>query len=140
MLSPFKPNPHFLQWGPVREHPGSVLIVRGGGEAALIVHTPVDFWEYVPDVPELVGSGPLEISTAVTLDEIAAAVSAIEGRVAFIGDSNIAATLGLDAVNPDAKQQRESHREAKPIKEPGENIAPRVVGPQEVFPRPVWRS
>lgn len=100
---PFKPNPHLLQWGPLLEHPGSVLVVEAGRTPRLLVHTPVDFWHRVPPVPELFRDSGLQIEELPQQEDIATAVQALRGPTAFIGEAREEATsFGLTDVNPDA--------------------------------------
>ena len=37
LTHPFRPNPHFLQWAPLLNHPGSALIYRPGEKPALLM-------------------------------------------------------------------------------------------------------
>jgi Xaa-Pro dipeptidase len=45
-------NPHFLQWLPLQEHPGSVLIVETGRPPVLVVLQPEDYWHQPPSLPQ----------------------------------------------------------------------------------------
>ncbi|NND53355.1 MAG: Xaa-Pro dipeptidase [Gammaproteobacteria bacterium] len=103
---PFKPNPHLLQWGPLREHPGSVLIVRAGEVPRLLVYTPTDFWHEIPPVPDEFAVGELQVEAVSNAGDIAAAVRQIAGQcagaIAFIGETTPATdTCGINRINPD---------------------------------------
>lgn len=44
-------NPHFLQWVPLQEHPGSAVVVQPGQRPVLVVHRPEDYWHQPPPLP-----------------------------------------------------------------------------------------
>ena len=99
---PFKPNFHLLQWGPLREHPGSVLIVTGGETPRLLVHAPSDFWHSIPPVPALFSDSGLDIDIVKERQSIVEAVAGLSGNIAFIGEVHGGAdSLGLADVNPE---------------------------------------
>lgn len=99
---PYKTNPHLLQWGPLREHPGSVLIVESGKTPRLLVHTPTDFWHRIPPVPELFAHSNLQVEEVGELSTIADIVKQLGGRTACICESqDEAASFGISNINPD---------------------------------------
>lgn len=49
---PFKPNPHFLAWLPLTEHPHSWLIIEPGEHPHLLYYQPDDYWHQPPADPE----------------------------------------------------------------------------------------
>ena len=85
---PFKANPHLLQWGPLREHPGSVLIVSGGQTPRLLVYTPTDFWHRIPPVPDMFRESGLDI------DEVGAAEHRLGQPEGGGGSGRVAAHRG----------------------------------------------
>jgi len=83
---PFKANPHLLQWGPLHEHPGSVLLVTQGETPQLLVYMPTDFWHRVPPVPALFSDSAINVQPVKDSHVIAEAVAKLSGAVAFIGE------------------------------------------------------
>ena len=45
-------SPHFLQWVPLQEHPGSAIIAAGGRRPVLVILQPEDYWHQPPALPE----------------------------------------------------------------------------------------
>ncbi len=98
---PFKPNPHLLQWGPLREHPGSALVISAGATPRLLVHSPTDFWHKVPPVPSLFDDSGLSIDCLDSTAAIAAQLAKLPGPVAFIGEVlDPADACGIEDINP----------------------------------------
>ncbi len=98
---PYKANPWLLQWGPLTEHPGSVLLVSPGQTPRLLVHAPTDYWYRVPAVPDLLNSGGLDIELHANPESIAKAVGDTGRSTAFIGEIlSKADGFGSKAVNP----------------------------------------
>src|SRR4051794_32159871 len=48
---PFKANPHFKQWVPLRETAECWLIYRPGDRPTLLFHQPEDYWHQAGSVP-----------------------------------------------------------------------------------------
>ena len=112
---PFKPNPYLLQWGPLREHPGSVLIVSGNAKPRLLVHAPDDYWHQIPPVPEVLAAGDIEISELPDRDAIRAIIAELTGRTGVIGEQFADAdTFGSNSVNsPDLLAELDEQRTRK---------------------------
>lgn len=103
---PFKPNPHLMQWGPLREHPGSIMIYTPGKRPMLLVYTPEDFWHRVPPVPELFQHSDFDVQCIANTDMIAQAIKQLPKHCAFIGEVLTEAdSFGISAANPDALLQ-----------------------------------
>jgi Xaa-Pro dipeptidase len=49
---PFRPNPHFLSWLPLTDHPDSVLLIVPGSKPVLFYFQPEDYWHLPPSDPE----------------------------------------------------------------------------------------
>lgn len=45
-------SPHFLQWAPLQEHPGSAVIMEAGRPPVLVVCQPEDYWHQPPPLPD----------------------------------------------------------------------------------------
>jgi Xaa-Pro dipeptidase len=54
-------NPHFLQWAPLQEHPGSALIVEPGRRPVLVVLRPDDYWHQPPPLPDAMIGAEFEV-------------------------------------------------------------------------------
>lgn len=98
---PFKPNPYLLQWGPLLEHPGSVLIVSAGQRPRWLVYTPTDYWHQVPAVPDLLATSAAAVELVDSVEKMSAAVAALTGRRALLGEAQAgAADRDSSATNP----------------------------------------
>ncbi len=49
---PYKADPHFVQWVPLLQHPGSCVLYNRGRQPVLIVYQPDDYWHESPPLPE----------------------------------------------------------------------------------------
>ncbi|MBB5203136.1 Xaa-Pro dipeptidase [Inhella inkyongensis] len=47
----FQPNPHFVHWAPLTQHPGSWVLVRPAAKPLLIYLQAEDYWHAVPAAP-----------------------------------------------------------------------------------------
>lgn len=98
----FQPNPHFVHWAPLIQHPGSWLLVRPGAKPLLVYLQPEDYWHAVPEAPAGYWVGAFEIATVRTPEQAQALLAqAAPGRVAVIGEAD-AALQGFVPDNPPA--------------------------------------
>jgi Xaa-Pro dipeptidase len=110
---PFKPNPHFLQWAPLQQHPDSLLSLRAGEPAELLVFTPPDYWHRAAPIPELVSNGPLRLRIVKSGRELLEHVESMPRRTAFIGEVREAEdSFGIKRVNPHALLDELHYRRA----------------------------
>ena len=78
-------NPHFLQWVPLEEHPGSALIVEPGRRPVLVVLQPEDYWHQPPSLPDTATAAEFELTIIRKAEDIAAQLPAAGRRVALLG-------------------------------------------------------
>jgi Xaa-Pro dipeptidase len=69
---PYRPNPHFLHWVPLHEHPGSALVVRPGSKPVLIVHCPQDYWHQPAEPPPTEVAGQFDVRLVRSAAEVTA--------------------------------------------------------------------
>ncbi len=98
----FQPNPHFVHWAPLTQHPGSWLLVRPGAKPLLVYLQPEDYWHAVPEAPAGYWVDAFEIAVVRTPDAAEALLrQATAGlRLAVIGEADAA----LGAVVPNNPQ------------------------------------
>lgn len=82
---PFKPNPHFKVWTPLRDAPDCWIVYRPGHALQLIFLQPVDYWYKPPPIPNEFWSGHFEIQVVHEALQSRALLTGIE-RCAFIGE------------------------------------------------------
>lgn len=85
-IYPFKPNPHIVQWLPLRQHPESMLLYQPGETPKLFVHQPDDFWFASPELPAELWAQHFEVRATARLDDIDQVLIKLRGNVAYIGD------------------------------------------------------
>ncbi len=83
---PFRPNPHIMQWLPLRQHPDSALLYQPGEMPKLLIYQPDDFWHAPPDLPGAPWAQHFDIVTTGQLDEIDAVLNQLPGSIAYLGD------------------------------------------------------
>ncbi len=49
---PYKPDPHFVQWVPLLDHPGSCVLYHRGQKPKLILYQEDNFWHAPPSIPQ----------------------------------------------------------------------------------------
>lgn len=99
---PFRPNPHFLTWLPLTEHPHCWVVFEPGARPRLGYHQPVDFWHKPPAEPTGFWVDYFDIHSYA---DAAAARQLMPGRkrVALIGERpDDFADWGFAAANPQA--------------------------------------
>lgn len=98
---PFRPCPHFAQWGPLQEHPGSVMIVRAGSQPELLVYAPIDYWHQIPAIPVQFGEAGIQVQTVHNPESIKQHIATITGKTAFLGEVvESGDNFGIERVNP----------------------------------------
>lgn len=98
---PFKPNPHLLQWGPLTEHPDSILTYTPGQSPELLVYAPVDYWHRAAPVPELIRAGPINVRIVRDGLDLLRHAKTMPARTAFLGEIRQREdSFGLRRVNP----------------------------------------
>jgi Xaa-Pro dipeptidase len=98
----FVASPHFLQWAPLEEHPGSTVVFRPGRRPALIVCAGEDYWHEPPVRPEPWVVAEFELHVVSAVADVA---TLLPGgmRTALLGPAEQWAALPPDAPrNPEA--------------------------------------
>ncbi len=96
---PFRPNPHFLHWLPLTEHPHCWLAHTPGKRPVLAYYQPGDYWHLPPAVPSGWWVDELDVRVIRTPEE--AAQHLPKGRAAILGEPD-AALPGFEPNNPQA--------------------------------------
>ncbi|WKD48784.1 Xaa-Pro dipeptidase [Microbulbifer spongiae] len=96
---PFRVNPHFKALVPVTDNPHSWVIYQRGRKPKLLFYRPVDFWHYVPPVPQAFWSGFYDIELLGKPSDAKAFLSA--DSAAFIGESDSLRDWPLGSDNPE---------------------------------------
>lgn len=78
-------NPHFLQWAPLQEHPGSAVVVQPGQRPVLVVHRPEDYWHQPPPLPSDDIAAHFEVHIVRDSTAIAALLPDPKHRTAILG-------------------------------------------------------
>ncbi|HUP44796.1 MAG TPA: Xaa-Pro dipeptidase [Thermoanaerobaculia bacterium] len=82
---PFKVNPHFKYWVPVRDNPHCFLIYTPGVKPRLVYYQPIDYWHKAAGPPAGWWAAPFDIEV-ISAPEAAARFMPTNGRVAFVGE------------------------------------------------------
>jgi Xaa-Pro dipeptidase len=97
---PFKPNPNFLQFVPLAQHPHSWVVIRPGRKPRLIFLQPRDYWHVVPSDPQGEFTEHFEISIVREARDARPLID-FQPPTAFIGgDADAFANWGFAAMNP----------------------------------------
>jgi Xaa-Pro dipeptidase len=86
---PFRPNPHFAQWLPGADYPGSHLLIVPGEKPRLYFLQAEDYWHLPPRTPELADA--VEVRPYASADALTRALVAdVErrNRLAFVGEAD----------------------------------------------------
>ena len=98
---PFKPNPHLLQWGPLTQHPDTILSYRRGETPELLVYNPPDYWHKAAPIPTLLEEGPIKVSTVTNGMDLYKHAKSLPRSTAFIGEVREPEdSFGIKKVNP----------------------------------------
>ena len=104
MEPPFRTNPHFASYCPVKG-PHHAIIVKAGARPRLVRWAPKDYWyERAPFANDF-WTGEFEISESDTPEGVFKGIGSI-GRAAFVGDDVARAGAAGLAVNPEALVKR----------------------------------
>jgi Xaa-Pro dipeptidase len=99
----FVASPHFLQWVPLEEHPGSAVIFEPGRRPVLVVHQPEDFWHQPPALPPEAVAACFDVAVVRSPEELARHLPGADRRVALLGPpEQFAGMLPEAARNPEA--------------------------------------
>jgi Xaa-Pro dipeptidase len=94
----FRANPHFSQWVPLADAPGSLVIYVPGRRPQFIFHQPEDYWHTPPEMPTAAWIDHFEVSVVRSAD---GAREFVPQASAYIGEPfPAAADWGCGAVNP----------------------------------------
>lgn len=94
---PFRPNPHFLHWLGLTEHPHCWLAYTPGQRPVLAYYQPDDYWHLPPDAPSGDWVDAFDVRVIRTPDQ--AAQHLPKGRAAILGEVD-AALPGFEPNNP----------------------------------------
>ncbi len=98
MEPPFRSNPHFASWAPMRG-PHHAVVVKPGKKPRLIRWAPKDYWYERAPFAQDFWTGEFEFDEADSAEGVMAKIGPL-GKTAFVGDDEERATaLGL-TVNP----------------------------------------
>lgn len=82
---PFVASPHFKQWVPLIEHPGSWVVVVPGRRPKVIVVMPDDFWDRPPSTPSGSWTNEVELVVVRCADDVVQHLPALP-RLAIVGE------------------------------------------------------
>lgn len=82
---PYVANPHFLQWAPLAEHPGSAVIVQPGRRPVLAVLHAEDYWHLPPQLPSSPVAHAFDVRVIGHADDLLALIPSGLRRIALIG-------------------------------------------------------
>jgi Xaa-Pro dipeptidase len=97
---PFRANPHFVQWLPLTDAPGSWIVYTPGAKSKLIFLQPHDYWHVVPAAPAGYWVEHFDIVTIRNPEEARAHLPKDAEHCAIVGD----ATAALEGHAPDNPQ------------------------------------
>ncbi len=101
---PFTTNPHFREWVPADDAPGSFLVIRPGARPVLVFHQPEDYWHKPPAAPSGRWTACFDV---VLVREPRDAREHVPAGAAFIGERfNGMDDWGFGAVNPQPLMDR----------------------------------
>lgn len=101
MTYPFKVNPHFKALVPIVDNPESFILIRPGRTPQLFHHQPADYWHLPAADPSGAWTAAWEITPIGSAAEMHNQLGDV-GRLAFIGEADAGAGLGIEDINPDA--------------------------------------
>ena len=98
MEPPFRPNPHFASWAPIKG-PHHAIVVKPGVKPRLIRWAPKDYWyERAPFAGDF-WTSEFEIDEADSADGVVAKIGAL-GRAVFVGEDEARGRSAGLTVNP----------------------------------------
>jgi Xaa-Pro dipeptidase len=94
----YRVNPHFGQWVPLSDAPGSLLVYTPGQRPRLVFHQPKDYWHTPPVLPTAAWLQQFDVEIVRTPE---AARAFVPRGSAYIGEPEaVAPDWGFGAVNP----------------------------------------
>ncbi|TBR36863.1 MULTISPECIES: Xaa-Pro dipeptidase [Dyella] len=96
---PFVASPHFKQWLPLTDAPGSWIVHTPGKKTRLIFLQPHDYWHVVPEAPSGYWAGQFDITIVRTPEEGIAQLPGAETRRAVIA-ADYPVMKGMEPNNP----------------------------------------
>jgi Xaa-Pro dipeptidase len=98
---PFKPNPHFVSWLPLTDHPFCYVIYTPGDRPKLIYYQARDYWHVPPSDPDGYWTAYFDIDTVHSPEEVARHLPQERDKCVLIGDINDEAqAFDIERVNP----------------------------------------
>ncbi len=100
---PFRSNPQLLQWLPLPNHPGSLLLYRPEEAPILVVVSAQDYWRVPPELPGSPWQDHLDVRSAADPQSALEVLGELPGQLALMGPKNHWQALGLkENINPPA--------------------------------------
>jgi len=84
--SPYKANPHFLQWAPLQDAPDCFVRYLPGQRPLLVFHQPADYWHKPPAVPAGEWTREFDVQVVRQPGDARALLGAAGRRLAFLGE------------------------------------------------------
>ncbi len=97
---PFKVNPHFNQWLPVTDNPGSFVVFRPGCKPVLLFHQADDYWHKPPADPSGFWVREWDIRTISSFSEVSDCISDLDSPVFIGAEHDLATALKIEQINP----------------------------------------
>ena len=99
----FRSNPQLLQWLPLAEEPGAMLLFRPGIPPLTVVIRTKDYWHQAPPLPGPPWSEAIELRIAADGKAAVAALETLPGRLALLGPADHWQAFDIQGdVNPPA--------------------------------------
>ncbi len=98
MEPPFRSNPHFASWAPIRG-PHHAIVVKPGVRPRLIRWAPKDYWYERAPFAQDFWTGEFDLDEADSAFGVMASIGSV-GRAAFVGDDVTRAKEAGFAINP----------------------------------------
>jgi len=98
MEPPFKSNPHFASWAPIKG-PHHAIVVKPGARPRLIRWAPKDYWYERAPFSEDFWTGEFDIDEADSADGVVSKLGS-NGRTVFVGDDEKRASAAGLTANP----------------------------------------
>lgn len=98
---PFKANPHFVSWAPLKALPYSYIVYTPCETPILIYYQPRDYWHVVPGAPDGYWTSHFDIRVVHSTEEIATHLPPDREKCIAIGEFHDAAlAFGIERLNP----------------------------------------
>ena len=97
----FRANPMLMQWLPLPNHPGGLLLFRPGSKPLVVIVSDDDYWHLPPQLPPSPWRDALEIRVAADPHAALAALGKLPSRTALVGPpAHWAALKTAGEINP----------------------------------------